>query len=267
MVRMGSGVQIPETAPEIVFYVGQKPFFLFMANNRGLPGEYLPVSGLTYEEAGFFHPKNWEGETIGYRVRKERVKPFFPVYMDFSDFPNGPLNAGALVKAGVQARQARMRAHENPKRYARLAEYGPGQEFRPADHRVNGNILVFDQSTLITRGPQFHLKPEDFPEQPPFTLPEAQAGPLHVESSRFHYVREYAGAAAIRRKGEVQLAHAGSMDYYPPGKEYPYPVGPVLMPEVITIGEPAHYMAPGGQQILFNVHAAFVMPGAAGRKQ
>jgi hypothetical protein len=238
-----------------------------MADNRGLPGEYLPVGVLTALEVGFFHPKNWEGETIGYRAKRERVQPFRPITLDFSDFPNGPRNAGALIKAGIGARQARMRAHQESRRFRPLAAFGPGQEFRPAEHRDNGNIVVFDQSTLITRGPEFHLKPEEFSEWPPFGLPLPKGEPLHVESDRFHYVREFAGAAAVRKKGEVQLARAGSMDYFAPGTEYPYSVGAITLPEVVTVGEPVHYMTGDDKQILLNTHAVWVMPGPGGRKQ
>jgi hypothetical protein len=221
-------------------------------------GEYVPVSALTPEEVGFLHPKNWNGETVGHTVPKSgRVSGLKPIPM------RG--NALDLVAGTETAHDVRRRARLQPQHFAPVAVYGPGQEFKAADH-PNGTIIL-DQSTLVTRGPEYHLKPEEFPPEPPFQLhPQAPERAYYYGSDRLHYVREYQGVATVGKGADAQKVHTGTLDLHTGFTEYPYAVGVLALPETITVGEPRHIMTADDQQILTQTHAVFVMPRVDGQR-
>jgi len=214
-------------------------------------GKYVPINQLTLEEVGFFHPANWEGETIGHSLGQGRIKTFVPISL------RG--NKRALEAGIARATDADRRARRDPAHFGPRKVYLPGQEFRAADHK--DDVLIIEQSTLITRGDKFHVVPGEFPEQPHFTLPLPNNGPVYVGSKRFHYVRELIGTAVIGLGDNEQLVRVGSIDKNIKNPfEYPYSVGTIAIPEVVRVGQPTHYFAEGYKQILHNTHAVYVMP-------
>ncbi|HSX34666.1 MAG TPA: hypothetical protein VLF62_03430 [Candidatus Saccharimonadales bacterium] len=221
-------------------------------------GEHVPVRDLSPEEIGFLHPNNWKGETVGHTVHDaKRISALKPISM------RG--NTLDLLAGTETALDVRRRARLQPQHFAPVAVYGPGQEFKADDH-PHGTIIL-DQSTLVTRGPEFHLKPEEFPPVAPFQLHQhAPENSYYFGSKRMHYTREYQGVTTVGKGGEAKKVHIGSMDKHTGFMEYPYAVGVLALPETIVVGEPRHIMTADDQQILTQTHAVYVMPRVDGKR-
>lgn len=217
-----------------------------------MPKQSLRYNQLTPLEADYLHPNHWDGHTVGVG----QTQRFDPVRVGFS--------LTRQLLAATNKAWGAINAYRDPSRRLFPVVYGPGSEFTPADH-TNG-IIVFDQSTLISRGAAYQLNPGEFPPNPSFAVPpQAPPEEHYVEQPHMRYLRGMSPVVRVGKGEDAYNVRTTSMEPHIGLNEYHWQMGTLSVAETVTVGQLTHLAVPqkeGGHEILTRTHNIYVFPPA-----
>ena len=209
----------------------------------------LHFDQLTSDEAKLLHPAVWDGHTVGVGEAKRYSQPDVTVR-----------NAIAIKRALGGVNVVMQRAARRLYRPDQIVTLRPGDTYEAA--LFAGRTVIFDQSTLLSRGrPAYALNAREFMGAPAQLPPVVGPAPYVLKQEHMLYLRAPSPIIELP-KNDPTLVRNTRLENYVGLRDYPLPVGIQEVPATMEVGTVGHFVMSDGHEMLTRTHNVYVFPPA-----